>query len=37
MSSMNDYLLDDDKLKHGVKVPLFNRDGGSYKYIIMIL
>ena len=36
MSSMNDHLLDDDKLKHGVKVPLFNRDGGISKDFIMV-
>lgn len=36
MSSMNDYLLDDDKLENGVKMPLFNRDGGISDDFIMV-
>ena len=36
MSSMNDHMLDNDKLEKGVKMPLFNRDGGISDDYIMV-
>jgi len=36
MSSFNDHCLDDDKLKHGVKLPLFDRDGGISEDYVMV-
>ena len=36
MTSFKDHLLDSDKLKSGVKMPLFNRDGGISKDYIMV-
>ena len=36
MSSMNDHCLDSSKVKKGVKLPLFNRDGGISKDFILV-
>ena len=36
MSSMNDHCLDSGKLKKGVKLPLFNMDGGISDDFIMV-
>jgi len=36
MSSMNDYCLDEGKLKSGVKLSLFNRDGSLSDDYVMV-
>lgn len=36
MSSMNDHMLDADKLKSGVRLPLFDKDGGISSDFLMV-